>query len=199
MRATALLLLAATAALAGCNTQPDASNTAAPQDTAVEKPGSLASAFTDPAGTAAKLNQFGYRLGEYKNGANGFSAGGEPVFLSRTDTANPNRGTAEITGTDAAAIDRIAFTVTLTDTVNADIAKKQLTDNIRGFLFQFGVKDDKALAAIPAEQASDTPIGGAPATIAVDKAGTASRITATFQRPTATAPADTAVHNTQQP
>ena len=136
MRHAALLLLAATTALAGCNAQPGGSNAAAPEEPGVEKPGSLAAAFTDPVATVAKLNQFGYRLGEYKNGANGFTAGGEPVFLSQSDAKNPNRGTIEVTGKGAEAIDSIVFALTVTHGANAGTAKARLTDNGRAFLFQ---------------------------------------------------------------
>ncbi len=199
MRTAALLLLAA-ASLAGCNAQPGGSNVAAPENASVEKPGTLADAFTDPAATVAKLNQFGYRLGEYKNGANGFTAGGEPVFLSQTDAKNPNRGTVELTGKDGAAIDTIVFALTVTDDTNAGTAKKRLTDNVRAFLFQYGVKDEGALDAIAKEQDADGLIGNVPAAIAVEKAEAAPRrITVTFTRPTATAPAEAAVQNTQQP
>ena len=198
MRTAALLLLAATA-LAGCNAQPGASNAAAPENAAVEKPGNLAPAFAVPAETIAKLNQFGYRLGAYENGANGFTAGGEPVFLSQSDAKNPNRGTLEVTGKDAKAIDRIVFALTVTDEANAATAKKRLTDNVRAFLFQYGVKDDGALDAIAKEQDADGLIGNSPATVAVDKGKSPRRITVTFQRPPATAPAEAAVQNTQQP
>jgi len=198
MRTAALLLLAATV-LAGCNTQPDGSNVVAPENAAVEKPGTLAGAFTDPAATVTKLNQFGYRLGAYKNGANGFAAGGEPVFLSQSDAKNPNRGTVELSGKDGAAIDSIAFALTVTDDANADTAKKRLTDNVRAFLFQYGVKDEGALDAITKEQDADGLIGDSPAAIVVEKDKSPRRITVTFQRPTATAPAEAAVQNNQQP
>lgn len=201
MRSAALLLVAATA-LAGCNTQPGGSNVAAPENAADEKPGTLADAFADPAGTVIKLNQFGYRLGAYENGANGFAATGQPVFLSQSDARNPNRGTVELAGNDGAAIDSIVFALAITDDTNADTAKKRLTDNIRAFLFQYGVKDQGALDAIAKEQDSDSLIGGAPAAVAVEDsedAGEPRRITVTFQRPPATAPAEAAVQNTQQP
>lgn len=197
MRTAALLLFAATS-LAGCNAQPDGSNVAAPENAAVEKPGSLADAFADPAATVAKLNQFGYRLDTYKNGANGFAAAGEPVFLSQSDARNPNRGTVELTGKDGAAIETIVFALTVTDDANADTAKKRLTENVRAFLFQYGVKDEGALDAIAKEQDANGLIGNSPAAIAVDKANSPRRITVTFQRPTATAPVEAAVP-TKQP
>lgn len=196
MRTAALLLIAATA-LAGCNAQPGGSNAAAPENAAVEKPGSLADAFADPAGTVAKLNQFGYRLGAYENGPNGFTAAGEPVFLSQSDAKNPNRGTVELSGEDGTAIDTIVFALTVTDDVNADTAKKRLTDNVRAFLFQYGVKDGGALDAIAKEQDADGPIGNSPAAIAVEKTEGPRRITVTFTRPTTTAPAEAAVQNKQ--
>lgn len=198
MRTAALLLIAAMA-LAGCNAQPGGSNVAAPENSAIEKPGSLVDAFADPAATVARLNQFGYRLGEYKNGANGFTAAGEPIFLSQSDAKNPNRGTVELSGKDGTAIDTIVFALAVTDDANADTAKKRLTDNVRAFLFQYGVKDEGALDAIAKEQEANGLIGNSPAAIAVDKGDSPRRITVTFNRPTATAPAEAAVQNTQQP
>lgn len=197
MRTAALLLLAATA-LAGCNTQPDGANIAAPENATAEKPGSLADAFGDPAATVAKLNQFGYRLGAYENGPNGFTAAGEPVLLSQSDAKNPNRGSVELSGKDGGAIDTIVFALSVTDDANADTAKKRLTDNIRAFLFQYGVKDGGALDAIAKEQDANGPIGNAPAAIAVEKAESPRRITVTFTRPTVTAPAE-AAEQTKQP
>ncbi|WP_447726447.1 hypothetical protein [Sphingomonas koreensis] len=197
MRTATLLLLTATTVLAGCNAQPGGSNVAALENAAAETPGTLADAFADPVATVAKLNQFGYRLGEYKNGANGFTARGEPVFLSQSDAKNPNRGTVELSGKDGGAIETIAFALTVTDDVNADTAKKRLTDNVRAFLFQYGVKDEGALDAITKEQDADGLIGDSPAAIVADKDKSPRRITVTFQRPPATAPAEAAVQNKQ--
>lgn len=196
MRSAALLLLAATL-LAGCNAQPGGSNAVAPENSAVEKAGSLAPAFTDPAGTITKLNQFGYRLGEYKNGANGFSAGGEPVFLSQSDAKNPNRGTVEVTGKGADAIDTITFALAVTDEANAETATKRLDDNVRSFLFQFGVTPDVKLFGH--EKGASGSVEGADVAYNIDRSQTPRRITVTFHRPTATAPAEAAVQNTQQP
>lgn len=194
MRTAALLLLAATI-LAGCNAQPGGSNTAVPEEAVVKKAGSLAGAFTDPAATIVKLNQFGYRLGEYRNGANGFSAGGEPVFLSQSDAKNPNRGTVEVAGKEGKAIDTITFTLAVTDEVNAKTAEKRFADNVRSFLFQFGVTPDDKLFG---HESASGSVEGATVTSRDDRSQKPRRITVTFQRSPATAPAEAAVQ-TKQP
>lgn len=197
MRRAALLLLTATIVLAGCNAQPGGSNAAAPEEAAVKRAGSLAGAFTDPAATIVKLNQFGYRLGEYKNGANGFTATGEPVFLSQSDAKNPNRGTVEVAGKDADAIDSITFTLAVTDEANAETATKRLDDNVRSFLFQFGVTPDEKLFGH--EKGASGSVEGADVAYRIDRSPTPRRITVTFQRQIAPAPAETAAQNIQQP
>lgn len=197
MRTAALLLLAATA-LAGCNSQPAGSNVAAPENAAAEKPGSLAGAFTDPAGTVAKLNQFGYRLDNYRKQVDGsFAAKGAAIVLSQSDAATPNRSTIEVTGKDGAAIDSIGFALTVTDDTNVGTARERMVGIVRAFLFQFGVKDEGALDAITKEQDADGLIGDSPAAIVVEKDKSPRRITVTFQRPPATAPAEAAAQNKQ--
>ncbi|HEY0621436.1 hypothetical protein [Sphingomonas sp.] len=203
MRSAALLLFAATA-LAGCNAQPGGSNAAAPENAAVEKAGDLRPAFTFPPETIAKLNQFGYRLDNYRRQADeSFAAKGAAITLSQSDATHPNSGTVEVTGKIAATIEHITFVLALTDDANSDTAKQRFTDIVNAFLFQYGVKDKVTLDAIAKavvnERDASGLIGNFPVAVAVEKDKSPRRIAVTFQRLPVTAPAEAAVQNTQQP
>ncbi|MFN4096136.1 MAG: hypothetical protein ACK4GG_05165 [Sphingomonas sp.] len=201
MRA-AILLLCATAALAGCNQQPAeptlAQNEAAAREAAADLKG-WDRMFGFPTETIGRLNQYGYRIGSYAAAGDGFAAKGAAITLSQSDAKNPNTGTVTVTGPTAEAIESIAFTLSLTDDANAETAKKRLTDIVRAFLFQYGIDDKKALDAIAKEQAFDGTIGTAPTTVAIAKGDAARTLTVTFRRPSATAPAEAMVGNSQQP
>ncbi len=200
MRA-AFLLFPAIAMLAGCNAQP-AAPTIAEQEAALRNEAADLKGwdrvFNAPSETIARLNQFGYRLGTYQKAAIGFAAKGTEITLSQSDAKSPNRGTVDVTGAKAAAIDSIVFSLPITDDGDAATAKKRLTDIVRTFLFHFGLKDEGALDAIAKEQSTDGLIDGTPVAVAV-LSETPRRITVTITRPTAPASADTAVQNTQQP
>lgn len=199
----AFLLLTATVALAGCNQQPAeqptlAQNEAAAREAAADLKGADRM-FGFPTETIGRLNQYGYRVGTYAEAGDGFAAKGVDITLSQSDAKTPNTGTVAITGPDAQAIDTIAFSLALTDAANADTAKKRLTDIIRAFLFQYGLKDDGALETIATEQATGGTIGTAPFAVEVAKGDAARTLTVTFRRPSATAPAEAMVGNSQQP
>ncbi|MEG3180783.1 hypothetical protein [Sphingomonas sp. LT1P40] len=200
MRA-AFLLLPAIAMLAGCNAQP-AAPTIAEQEAALRNEAADLKGwdrvFGVPSETMAKLNQFGFRLGAYEKAATGFAAKGAAITLSQSDAKNPNRGTVDVTGMDPAAIDRIVFTLPVTDEANADTAKKRLADIVSAFLFQYGIKGAGALDALAKEQAADGMIDAAPFAIAVT-GDTPRRITVTLQRPTTSDEPAPAAGNTQQP
>lgn len=197
-----LFVLAATAALAGCNAQPavptQAENEAVQREAAAELKG-WERMFGFPTETIGRLNQYGYRLGTYAAAGTGFAAKGADITLSQSDAKTPNTGSVTVTGPDAQAIDTIAFTLAITDDANAETAKKRLTDIVRAFLFQYGLKDEGALDAIAAEQDADGMIGTTPVAIAVEKADAARTLTVTFRRPSATAPAEAMAGNIQQP
>ena len=199
----ALPLLLATVALAGCNKQPAeqptlAQNEAAARDAAADLKGADRM-FGFPTETIGRLNQYGYRIGNYAAAGDGFAAKGAAITLSQSDAKSPNTGTVAITGPDAQAINTIAFSLALTDAANADTAKKRLTEIIRAFLFQYGLKDDGALETIATEQASGGTIGTARFAVEVAKGDAARSLTVTFHRPSATAPAEAMVGNSQQP
>lgn len=183
----ALLLLAATIALAGCNQQPAeqptlAQNEAAAREAAADLKG-WDRVFGFPTETIGRLNQYGYRLAPYAAAEAGFAAKGAAITLSQSDAKSPNTGTVTVTGPDADTIDTIAFALALTDAANAETAKKRLTDIVRAFLFQYRIDDKKALDAIAREKTFDGMIGTAPTTVAIAKTGTARTLTVTFRRP----------------
>jgi len=174
----ALFLLVATAALAGCNQQPAEQPTLAQNEAAARE-------------AAADL--------KYAAAQTGFAAKGAAITLSQSDAKSPNTGTVTVTGPDAETIDTIAFALSLTDAANAETAKKRLTDIVRAFLFQYRIDDKKALDAIAREKTFDGKIGTTPVAIAIAKTGGVRTLTVTFRRPSATAPAEAAVGNSQQP
>jgi hypothetical protein len=199
----AFLLLAATIALAGCNQQPAeqptlAQNEAAAREAAADLKG-WDRVFGFPTETIGRLNQYGYRLAPYAAAQTGFAAKGAAITLSQSDAKSPNTGTVTVTGPDAATIDTIAFALSLTDDANAETAKKRLTDIVRAFLFQYRIDDKKALDAISREKTFDGMIGTTPTAIAIAKTGGVRTLTVTFRRPSATAPAEAMVGNSQQP
>ncbi|MCR5869742.1 MULTISPECIES: hypothetical protein [unclassified Sphingomonas] len=199
----ALFLLAATVALAGCNQQPAeqptlAQNEAAAREAAADLKG-WDRVFGYPTETIGRLNQYGYRIGAYAAAGTGFAAKGTDITLSQSGAKTPNKGNVSVTGPDAAAIDSIAFSLALTDDANAETAKKRLTDIVRAFLFQYGIDDKKALDAIASETATEGKIGDTPFAIALTKGDAARTLTVTFRRPSATAPAEAMVGNSQQP
>lgn len=199
----AFLLLTATVALAGCNQQPAeqptlAQNEAAAREAAADLKGADRM-FGFPTETIGRLNQYGYRIGSYAAAGDGFAAKGAAITLSQSDAKSPNTGTVAVAGPDAQAIDTIAFSLALTDPANADTAKKRLTDIVRAFLFQYGLKDDGALETVATEQATGGTIGTAPFAVEVAKGDAARTLTVTFRRPSATAPAEAMVGNSQQP
>lgn len=197
---TAPLLLAAFA-LASCNAQPSeptlAENEAAAREAAADLKG-WDRVFGFPAETIGRLNQFGFRLGAFEAAGQGFSAKGADITLSQSDAKAPNTGTVEVAGADAGTIDTIAFTLAITDNANAATAKKRLTDIVRAFLFQYGIKDEGVLDAIAKEQAGESKLGDTPLAISVEKVGSGRTLLVTFRRPAATAPAEASDGNLQQ-
>ncbi len=146
-------------------------------------------AFGAPRETIGRVNQFGYRATDYAADGPTFLAKGGPITLSQSDAKAPNTGTFEAAGATADKIDRLVFTLSLTDAANAETAKKRFVEVLRGFLSQYGIDDEGGFDAITSEQSADGPIGGAPASIDVTK-GADGRpiITVTFNRPTGTTP-----------
>lgn len=146
-------------------------------------------AFGVPRETIGRVNQFGFRAGPYAADGPTFLSKGGPITLSQSDAKAPNTGTFEAAGAGGDHIDRLVFTLSITDAANADTAKKRFVDVLRGFLSQYDLKDEGSFDAVLNEQDADGSIAGAPASIAIDKAGENRSITVTFNRPTGTTPA----------
>ncbi|UZK68222.1 hypothetical protein OKW76_09055 [Sphingomonas sp. S1-29] len=190
MRSGIVLLCAAV--LAGCNSQP-------PEPTVLENEAQIAATaatmrgwdrvFNVPTETIGRANQFGFRAPAYAADGPTFLSEGAPITLSQSDADKPNTGTFEAAGTTAQAIERVAFTLRITDPANADTAKQRFTDMIKAFLSQYDLQDDEALAAIASETASDATVAGQPSSIAVAKGdGDTRTITVTFTRPATITP-----------
>jgi hypothetical protein len=199
----AALLLLPAIALASCNSQPaaptPAQNETVADNEAVDK-GGAERLFNAPADGIANLNQFGFRLRDYAAAANGYAAKGAPITLSQSDASAPNTATVDVTGSGAQTIDRIVFTLSLTDAANADTAKQRLSEIVTGFLFQYGIEDAGALANIVAERNAQGQIDGTPFTVAVAQGATGKtyaprRLTFTLQRPAASGTSDTPAQN----
>jgi hypothetical protein len=145
--------------------------------------------FGAPAETIGHVNQFGYRAGAYAADGATFLSKGNPITLSQSDAKAPNTGGFEAAGAGASHIDRLVFTLSITDAANADTAKRRFADVLKGFLSQYGLADDEALRAISSETDGDLRVAGIPASIAVTKgAGDTRTLIVTFTRPTGTTP-----------
>ena len=146
-------------------------------------------AFGAPREVIGRVNQFGYRATDYAADGPTFLSKGGPITLSQSDAKSPNTGSFEAAGASAQRIDRLVFTLSLTDAANAETAKKRFVDVLRGFLSQYQIDDKGGLDPILKERSSGDRIAGAPASIDVQK-GADGRpiITVTFNRPTGTTP-----------
>lgn len=145
--------------------------------------------FGAPEETISRANQFGFRAGAYAADGDTYLSKGSAITLSQSDAATPNKGEFEAAGATPQYIDRIAFTLRLTDAKNADVAKQRFVDVLRGFLFQYKLEDKDALDAVLREQSSQGPIAGAPGSIDVVKGDDGTRtITVTFTRTAGTTP-----------
>jgi hypothetical protein len=145
--------------------------------------------FATPRETVGRANQFGFHAGDYAADGQTFLSRGDAITMSQSDAKAPNKAGFEAAGAAADRIDRIVFTLTITDPANADTAKQRFVELLRGFLSQYQLEDDGTFDAIVSEQDADGPIAGAPASIAVAKGDGDNRtITVTFTRPTGTTP-----------
>lgn len=145
--------------------------------------------FGAPSEAIGRVNQFGFRATPYAADGATFLSKGGPITLSQSAADRPNSGSFEAAGAAATAIDRLVFTLSITDPANADTAKQRFVDVLRGFASQYAIEDEGAFDAILREQDADGSIAGTPASIAVTKGEAETRIiTVTFTRPTGTTP-----------
>jgi hypothetical protein len=145
--------------------------------------------FGAPAETIGRVNQFGYRASAYAADGATFLSKGNAITLSQSDAKAPNTGGFEAAGAGADHIDRLVFTLSITDAANADTAKQRFVEVLKGFMSQYGLADDDALQAIARETDGDLRVAGVPASISVTNGADDTRaITVTFTRPTGTTP-----------
>ncbi len=145
--------------------------------------------FAAPQETVGAINQAGFALGEYAANDGGFTAIGQPRMFSNSNAAKPNTTSVAVTGKTAAAIDTVAYTLTLTDPVDATTARMRLAQTVGEFLGRFKIKaSPDLLRAIRLGQ----PLDAAPAKVAIVPATntTPARVDVTFTRSPATSPAN---------
>ncbi|MFZ5747986.1 MAG: hypothetical protein ACOY45_10095 [Pseudomonadota bacterium] len=147
--------------------------------------------------TIAIANQFGYRNGEYaaaKDGS-GFASTGATPAISSSYAKAPNTTGFTATGASADRLDRLVFTLDITDPDNAVTAKKRFRDILDQFLGQFGidVKADTTKLVTDEVEGSRT-YPGATLTVAKQEVKGAPprsrRLVVTFERTGGTAPAN---------
>lgn len=145
--------------------------------------------FGAPQETVGAINQAGFALGDYAANDGGFTATGQPRMFSNSNAAKPNTTSVAVTGKTAAAIDTVAYTLTLTDPVDATTARMRLAQTVGEFLGRFKIKaSPDLLRAIRLGQ----PLDAAPAKVAIVPATdtTPARVDVTFTRSPATSPAN---------
>jgi hypothetical protein len=193
MRFALALPLAAAALVAGCNSEPAGPTVREQEEERARTAATLRGfdrAFGVPAETIAFANQFGFRAGDYAADGDSYLSRGNPIMLSWSGAERPNTGNFEAAGTSADRLERIAFTLSLTDAANAETARERFTTVIRDFLGRYQIDDEGALDAIAAERDADGMVAGTPMSIATASGeGDARTITVTFTRPAASTPA----------
>lgn len=192
MRAPLSLSLAAAVLLAGCNSEPAGPTIREQEEERTRTAATLQGfdrAFGVPAETIGFANQFGFRAGEYAADGDSYLARGNPIMLSWSGAERPNTGNFEVAGATADRLERIVFTLSLTDAANADTAKERFTTVIRDFLSKYQIDDEGALDAIASEQDADGIVAGTPMSIAnASGEGDVRTITVTFTRPAVSTP-----------
>jgi len=151
----------------------------------------------EPDAAVAAANQFGYHNAPYaaaKTGT-GFASTGTSPMISGSAAASPSQTNFLASGAAADKIDRLAFTLSLTDPQTAEHAKKRFADIVDGFLFQFKLDAKKDVTAFLAdEKPLDATYQGATfSAVAIPTPGGAKdtrRLTVTFTRTGANAPAN---------
>jgi hypothetical protein len=190
MRFAVALTLMASMALAGCGKPaPSVREQEAAQTASVATLSGWDRLFGAPQETIGAINQAGFALGEYAAKDGGFTATGQPRMFSNSNAAKPNTTSVAVTGKTAAAIDTVAYTLTLTDPVDATTARMRLAQTVGEFLGRFKIKaSPDLLRAIRLGQ----PLDASPAKVALvpSNNGAPQRINVTFTRSPATNPAN---------
>ncbi len=150
--------------------------------------------FASPQETIGAINQAGFAVGDYTTKPVGivpldFVATGQPRMFSNSNAAKPNTVTVVVGAKLATAVDTVAYTLTLTDPVDATTARMRLAQTVGEFLGRFKIKaSPDLLRAIRLGQ----PLDAAPAKVAIVPATntTPARVDVTFTRSPATSPAN---------
>lgn len=188
LRRAALLL--APLALAGCGGTP-AQDGAALQKQEQGRAGDLANtrgwerAFQPDVAIGA-ANQFGFHAPAYGPARQGFASIGTPVMVTDTAAKKPNAVGFAATGKAAGRIDTFAFDLALTDAPSAELARKRFANIVRDFLFQSKIDAKPIYDKIARGEAGKGQLDGID--YAIEKA--ADRLTVTFHRTGASAPAN---------
>lgn len=134
----------------------------------------------------AAANQFGFHAPAYGPAKNGFASIGTPVLVSDSGAKAPNRAGFAATGATADRIDALAFDLAITDANSAKLAHTRFADIVRDFLFQSKIDAKSVHEAIVKGEAAKDQLDGID--YAIEKA--ADRLTVTFHRTGASAPAN---------
>ena len=188
--AVALTLILGSGMLAGCGKPaPSVREQEAAQTASVATLSGWGRLFGAPQETIGAINQAGFALGAYAAKDGGFTATGQPRMFSNSNAAKPNTTSVVVVGKTATAIDTVAYTLTLTDPVDATTARMRLAQTVGEFLGRFKIKaSPDLLRAIRLGQ----PLDAAPAKVAIVPStnGAPERIDVTFTRSPATNPAN---------
>ena len=188
MRTAAALVLAALA-LAGCGGA--SSDGVALQKQEQTRAADLAKvngwdrAFQPDVAVGA-ANQFGFHAPAYGPAKQGFVSIGTPVTVTDTAAKKPNSVAFDASGKTAERVDMLRFQLALTDPASAGLAQTRFADIVRDFLFQSKIDAKPIHDKIAKGEAGKGQLGGID--YAIEKA--ADRLTVTFHRTGASAPAN---------
>jgi hypothetical protein len=189
MRTGAVLLLASLA-LAGCGGAPS-NQGAVLQKQEQARAADLATvngwerAFQPDVAVAA-ANQFGFHAPAYAAAKDGFLSIGTPVMVTDTAAKKPNSVGFSAKGKTAERIDTLAFDLAVTDAPSAKLAHTRFADIVQNFLFQSKIDAKPIHDKIAEGEAGKGQLAGVD--YAIEKA--ADRLTVTFNRTGASAPAN---------
>lgn len=145
-----------------------------------------------PDAVIAAANQFGFRLISYSAVPGGYRAVGEPANVSTSPDGVTNQAMFTATGATKEKVDALSFELVLQHPGTAADARKRFADLVRDFLFQSRIDAKPIHDAIAAGEEGTGMIQGTPYTIATTPADAngVSRLTVTFNRTGASAPAN---------
>jgi hypothetical protein len=131
-------------------------------------------------------NQFGFHAPAYGPAENGFASVGTPVMVTDTAAKKPNSVAFDATGKAAERVDALRFQLALTDAPSAGLARTRFADIVRDFLFQSKIDAKSVHDKLAKGEAGKGQLAGID--YAIEKA--ADRLTVTFHRTGASAPAN---------